>query len=141
MPPQSKPARVKFLDVPPPSSETTATRFKRPKQQKKIDPANLRQSDAGAEKERASKTRPYRAVILKNVVHANDGSFRHGIGCYCLKRNVFFTTSNRPVSQLLDVERLKQRADRYCGHLHMFKTPYPLRTKSPVTWPKLSLRR
>ena len=144
MPPQSKPARVKLLDVPPMADETAADPVKRPKKltQTKIDPATLRppQPDASAEPPKR-KTRPHKAVVFNYCRHHNDGSFRFSLVCYCLRTNVTYSTTGRRESELLNLARLMRRADMKCGHSHKFVVPYPLNTSKPVRWPKLSLRR
>ena len=147
MPPQSKPARVKFLDVPPTADETAAEPVKhvRKFRQQKIDPATLNkhQPDASAEREGAPKARTYRAVVFNNCVHARDGSLRFSYGCYCTRTNRFITSAGRRDADLLNLPKLIQRMNRRCGHNHTVVAPFPLnKTKRPVIYNvRLSMRR
>jgi len=145
MPPQSKSARVKFLEAPPTAAETAAEPVKhvRKFRQQKIDPAALnkhRPEDKRAEPPKR-KTRPHKAVVFNYCTHQNDGSFRFSLVCYCLRTNVTHTTEGRRESELLNLARLMRRADMKCGHLHRFVVPYPLRASKAIIYPKLSLRR
>ena len=141
MPPQSKPARVKLLDVPPMADKTAADPVKRVRKfsQQKLDPATLNKHrpDASAEPPK----RKTKAVVFNYCRHHNDGSFRFSLVCYCLRTNVTYSTTGRRESELLNLARLMRRADMKCGHSHKFVVPYPLNTSKPVRWPKLSLRR
>ncbi len=144
MPPQSKPARVKLLDVPPMADETAAEPVKHVQRfsQQKIDPAALNKPrpDASAEPPKR-KPRQHKAVVFNYCTHHNDGSFRFSLVCYCLRTNVTYSTTGRRESELLNLARLMRRADMKCGHSHKFVVPYPLRADRAVIWPKLSLRR
>ena len=142
MPPRSKPARVKFLNAPPPSSETTATRSKRPKKltQTKLDPATLRPPQPDASAERA-KPRPHKAVVFNRVTHERDGSFRFCLTAYCLKNNVCISSAGLRESRLLDSARIIRCMNRLCSHEHRVFAPFPLRTKRAITYPRISLRR
>jgi hypothetical protein len=142
MPSQSKPARVKFLEAPPSSSETTAACSKRPKKltQSKIDPATLRPPEPDASSNKA-KPRPHRTVVFNRVTHERDGSFRFCLTAYCLKNNICISSAGLRESRLLDSARIIRCMNRLCSHEHRVLAPFPLRTKKAITYPHISLRR
>ena len=144
MPPQSKSARVKFLEAPPTADETTTTPTRRVRKfkQMKIDLThNQPRPDASAERE-GTKTRTYRAVVLNNCVHKRDGSFQFSYGCYCIRRNRFFTSAGLRKADLLNLPKLIKRMNRQCGHIHSVFAPFPLKKTRPIYYNvRLSLRR
>ena len=151
MPPPPKPPRTKFLETLPTAAETAAVRVKRtvaaePRKfkQTQIDSSTLNKArpEVGAkERNNVNKKRPHRAVVLNQAQHARDGSIRFSYGCYCLRRNLFFTSAGRRESELLDLSKLMRRADRRCGHTHSVFAPFPLRKKRAIVYARLSLTR
>ena len=145
MPPQSKPARVKFLDVPPMADETAAEPVKHVRRfsQQKIDPVALNKPrpDASAEPPKR-KTRPHKAVVFNHCTHHRDNSFRFSLACYCLRTNVTYMTAGRREADLLNLPKLIQRMNRQCGHIHSVVSPFPLKKTRPIYYNvRLSLRR
>ena len=145
--PQPKRAKIQLLHARPTPADAESTTVVRrrlpteaPPRERTKSPTAQHPEDKRAEPPKR-KTRPHKAVVFNNCVHAHDGSFRFNLVCFCLRSNMTYTTEGRRESELLNLARFMRRVDMKCGHSHKFVVPYPLNTSKPVRWPKLSLRR
>ena len=148
MPPQPKRAKIQLLHARPTPADAESTTVVRrrlpteaPSPEIATTPTAPQPPDQHAEPPKRKK-RPHKAVVFNNCVHANDGSFRFNLVCYCLRTNVTYTTAGRRESELLNLARLMRRVDMKCKHSHKFVVPFPLKKTRPIYYNlRLSLRR